>query len=333
MPHLDIVICTHNRSAALAKVLGALVAQRTVAGSSWSVLVVDNASSDDTEAIVARHAHELGLRYVHEPKLGLTHARQRGFAETVGDWIGYVDDDNLLDPGWVAAIADAIREYPDAGGIGGRVVLRWESTPPMAAENFGFCFAEQDFGGEPRELESLVGAGMVLRRKALQACGWAAEPLLADRIGNSLVSGGDTEMALRVRGAGFALRYEPRALMQHLMPASRATAAYLLRMNWALGTASVTVSLLGWTNGYRSWRQSMLGNQRERMREAVAGLWWSLRTGQQRLAAAAWLAYALGYRKGIAEVGRMPPARRDTLLGLAVRPQQNRSESMPSASC
>ena len=319
MAHLDIVICTHNRSPALAKVLGRLAEQRAVSGMSWSVLVVDNASSDDTAAVVASYAGELDLRYVHEPKLGLTHARQRGVFETSGEWIGFVDDDNLLEPDWVAAIVDAIRAHPDAGGIGGRVILRWEVEPPAAVISFGFCFAEQDLGEEPRELESLVGAGMVLSRKALDACGWAAGPLLADRIGKSLVSGGDAEMAVRVRGAGYALRYEPRAVMQHLMPAGRSTSGYLLRINRSLGVTSAAVSLLLWAGDYEGWRRSARDSNKERMREAIAGLWWSLRAGRERVAAIAWLAYALGHREGIARVGRMSAERRNTLLGAAVR--------------
>ena len=319
MAHLDIVICTHNRSAALDRVLDRLAAQQAVTDMSWSVLVVDNASSDDTPAIVARYVGELELRYVLEPRLGLTHARQRGFSETSGEWIGFVDDDNLLDPGWVAAIGHAIHTFPEAGGFGGRVVLEWEVEPPAAVVSFGFCFAEQDLGDEPRELDSLVGAGMVLSRKALHACGWAVGPLLADRIGKSLVSGGDAEMAVRVRGAGYALRYEPRAVMRHLMPASRSTSAYLLRINRSLGVTSAAVSLLIWAGDYQGWRQSARDDNKGRMRQAIAGLWWSLRAGQERVAAVAWLAYALGQREGIARVGRMTPARRDALLGAAVQ--------------
>jgi glycosyltransferase involved in cell wall biosynthesis len=285
---------------------------------SWSILVVDNASTDDTPSVVSQQASLPELRYVHEPKLGLTHARQRGFNETQGSWIAYVDDDNLLEPGWIAAIADAIDAYPEAGGIGGRVALQWDSPPPEAVADFGFCFAEQELGESAQEVESLVGAGMVLKREALVASGWAAAPLLDDRIGTSLVSGGDTEMALRVRGAGYRLRYAPKAVMYHRMPTGRASVKYLLRINRSLGATSAVVSLLGWTADFQTWVTSAQGNNRLRMREATAGLWWSLRAGRKRVAALAWLAFAIGYRKGIAQVMRMPQERRDVLLGLAV---------------
>ncbi len=319
MHHLDVVICTHNRSAELDRVLRRLFAQEPVRSMSWSVLVVDNASSDDTAAVVASHAREAMLRYVHEPKLGLTHARQRGVAETSGEWIAFVDDDNLLEPTWVAAMIGAIERAPNAGGFGGRVLLEWEIQPPAAVSEFGFCFAEQNLGDEPREVECLVGAGMVLNREALNACGWTVRPMLDDRIGASLVSGGDVEIAIRVRAAGYALRYEPGAVMQHLMPASRATRGYLLRINRSLGATSAMVSLLAWSDDYQSWLQSVRGNSQRRMKQAIDGLLWSLRSGRGRLAAVAWLAFALGYRQGAAHVRCMSPAVRDGLLGLAVR--------------
>lgn len=317
LSHLDILICTHNRSAELSKVLDALSVQRPPAGMSWSVLVVDNASTDDTQAIVATCTQKLPVRYIHEPQLGLTMARRRGVLETSAEWIAFVDDDNLVDAGWVAAVSAAIDAHPDAGGIGGRVVLKWEATPPSAVKSFGFCFAEQDLGDQPLEVRSLVGAGMVLKREALRACGWISSPLLADRIGKSLISGGDAEIALRVRGAGYALWYEPQVTMLHLMPASRSTSMYLLRINRSLGATSPLVSLLTWSGDYQNWRQWARGNYRHRMIQALLGLWWSLWNGGQRLAALAWLAYALGYGKGIAEISRLSVERRDALLGLA----------------
>jgi glycosyltransferase involved in cell wall biosynthesis len=332
LAHLDVVICTHNRSAALAAVLARLSAQRDVGLMSWSVLVVDNASTDETPRVAEQYAASIPIRYVHEPRLGLTHARQRAVVETKGAWIAFVDDDNLLEPGWIAAIVGAILAYPNAGGIGGRVILQWETPPVEAVRDFGFCFAEQELGNSTREVESLVGAGMVLKRDALVTSGWIAEPLLDDRIGTKLVSGGDTEMALRVRAAGYLLRYAPDAVMYHRMPAGRASVKYLLRINRSLGATSAVISLLGWPDGYIAWRASARGNDRQRMREAVAGLWWSLRTRQKRIAAFAWLAFAIGFRQGITQVENMPVERRNSLLGLAavMKPDLQKLNDQPS---
>ena len=49
----------------------------------------------------------------------------------------------------------------------------------------------------------IVGAGLVLNREALQRSGWIERQYLGDRKGNALLSGGDMEMVLRIRAAGF----------------------------------------------------------------------------------------------------------------------------------
>ena len=219
--HLNIIICTHNRAGQLQRVFACLAEQNAAPGCSWEVLVVDNASTDETRAVTeAAIAGRMlpGLRYVHEARPGLTPARRRGVADATGDWIAFVDDDNLLDPGWVAAMACAIRAHPDAGGIGGEVRLAWEQEPPDYLQPFGFCFAEQQVGQADRTADSLAGAGMVLRREALLASGWPDGPLLQDRIGKSLVSGGDGRDCAAHPPRGISLVADPGGSAQPCHP-------------------------------------------------------------------------------------------------------------------
>lgn len=319
--HLDVIICTHNRAAALGDVLEGLAAQQEPVAMSWSILVVDNASSDSTTTMVQRHAaRDPNLRYVFEPTLGLTPARLRGVAETTGKWLAFVDDDNLLAPGWLRAIEAAIESRPRAGGIGGRVVLDWATPPPRAAAEFGFCFAEQDLGDEPRQMYTLVGAGLVLRRDALEACGWTERPLLADRAGQSLISGGDVEIALRIRSAGYELWYAPDAVMRHRMPPARATLRYLLRMCRALGATAAVVALLGWAGDFPAWRKSVHGNAHQQFHDALRRLRSSVRRPHRLASALGWLAMAIGYREGVRQVERMTPQAREAIQGKAITP-------------
>jgi len=310
---IDVIICTYNRAAGLDAVLAALYRQSPTADVAWSVLVIDNGSTDSTADIVDAHRsrHLLpGLRRVRENEQGLTPARRRGVQETSAPWIAFVDDDNILEAGWLNAIAQAIRFVPQAGAIGGRVVLDWEQPPPFFLKNFGFCFAEQEPGGVARELDSLVGAGMVVRREALLACGWIERPLLADRVGERLVSGGDVEIAQRIRGAGYALWYTPDAVLRHRIPPSRATWRYLLRANYGLGASEALVSALTWPGDWPSWRRSA---QWRSVRTAAR----AVRHPQGSIGVLASLWFAIGFARGVSTCIAMGPEDRGALLGAA----------------
>jgi len=312
---IDVVICTYNRASNLEDVLAALSAQRVDPDIKWSVLVVDNASTDHTASVVGAHrARQVlpGLRRVLESEQGLTWARRRGVRETSAPWIAFVDDDNLVEPGWLQAIAEAIRTHPQAGGIGGRVALDWEQPAPDFIKSFGFCFAEQETGHFAHEVSSLVGAGMVVKREALAGCGWLERPLLGDRIGKRLVSGGDVEIAQRVRGAGYPLWYTPEAVLRHRISRDRLSRRYLVRVNYGLGSSEALVSALIWPGDWKSWRRAA----RWRSAKAIAR---ALYRPQGLVARLASLSFAIGFARGVSACMGLAPEGRQALLGAATR--------------
>jgi glycosyltransferase involved in cell wall biosynthesis len=314
---IDVVICTYNRASNLDDVLAALSAQRVDRDAEWSVLVVDNASTDGTADVVKAHcARQLlpRLRRVVENDQGLTPARRRGVRESSAPWIAFVDDDNLLEPGWLQAIAEAIRSHPKAGAIGGRVVLDWEQPPPDFVRSFGFCFAEQEPGDTTCEVGGLVGAGMVVRKEALVECGWLERPLLGDRTGKRLISGGDVEIAQRIRSAGYHLLLTPQAVLRHRIPSSRATLQYLLRMSYGLGQCEALVSALIWPSNWSAWRRAA----RRRSLKAVAH---ALFRSQGLVMASTSLSFAAGFTRGVGTCVAMAPEARKALLGSAAPKQ------------
>jgi glucosyl-dolichyl phosphate glucuronosyltransferase len=234
--------------------------------------------------------------------------------ETGAPWVAFVDDDNLLEPGWLQAVAQATRTHPQAGAIGGRVVLDWERPPPDFIRNFGFCFAEQEPGDSACEMGGLVGAGMVLRREALVESGWFERPLLMDRTGKRLVSGGDVEIAQRIRSAGYHLRFTPQAVLRHRIPSSRATLRYLLRMSYGLGQCEALVSALTWPGDWSAWCRAA----RRRSVKAVAH---ALLRSQGLVMASTSLSFAAGFTRGVGTCIAMAPEAREELLGSAAPKQ------------
>ena len=246
MTDLQIAICTFNRAAALDLCLTALSRQEAAPGS-WQVMVIDNRSTDATPEVVARHiaiGHLPGLRRIREERPGVVAARQRAVAESAAPWVGFVDDDCHLDPDWIAAARAAIWRYPGAGAFGGRVVPDWAPGVPRDRRKHGWLFAEQDHGPRVREVGSLVGTGLVVNRAALMATGWLDDPLIEDRIGRGVTSGGDVEMSFRLRSSGRALCYVPGMRLVHMVDPGRQTLRGMIRLSAGLGAGSALVTLL-----------------------------------------------------------------------------------------
>jgi glycosyltransferase involved in cell wall biosynthesis len=253
---IDVVICTYNNADLLDRALEALEKQDVSSGVEWNVLVVDNNCTDGTPDVVQRYVKRgkiASLTRVLEPQQGLTFARLCGVESTHGEWIAFVDDDCLLRENWVAEAAEFARNHPACGAFGGRVTPRWEVPPPDFVLKYQYAYAVQDYGPMAIELSYLVGAGLVVRRSALCDSGWTCRQFLDDRVGNQLISGGDMEIGMRIRSAGYELWYTPTCQLMHVIPASRTTEWYLIDINYGLGSSQQHVDSIRWEGSHLSW--------------------------------------------------------------------------------
>ncbi|MDO9190883.1 MAG: glycosyltransferase, partial [Sulfurimicrobium sp.] len=112
-----VALCTHNHAPRLARTLrdlGGLIQPEQP----WEFLVIDNASTDDTAAILVDKSWRFPgpeVRMVREEKLGISHARNRAVTEARGEYIIFIDDDETPDTGWLRAYEHMIQqEHPDA---------------------------------------------------------------------------------------------------------------------------------------------------------------------------------------------------------------------------
>src|SRR5262245_46055134 len=102
-------------------------------GVSYEVIVADNNSSEDTRAVVDRalaRGTPAPLRYVREPRQGVSYARNAGVSIARASLIAFLDDDGVPVPTWVSEIKRAFDEHPDIDCIGGRVRAVWNTPPP-----------------------------------------------------------------------------------------------------------------------------------------------------------------------------------------------------------
>lgn len=132
-PLISAIICTHNRAAYLGAAIDSLLAQ-TAQGrplERYEILVVDNASTDATRQIVESRQGFPQLRYLYEPVLGLSVARNRGAVEAQAPVLAYLDDDAVASVGWLEELIGAFQDQQVAIA-GGKVTLLWppQTQPP-----------------------------------------------------------------------------------------------------------------------------------------------------------------------------------------------------------
>jgi glycosyltransferase involved in cell wall biosynthesis len=266
---LSVIIPTHNpKWNYLRKVLEALAAQK-LDHSQWELVIVDNKSDDIEYRIldVVRGSGVKGLsdmekakvRVVREERLGLTNARLRGFAETTGEIIVLVDDDNLLKADYLERAVEILEKNPRLGAIGGKSLPEFEIAPPEWLKGRSSGLGLRNLGDSvivyPDEKRPLVkggkeqpgtkikvtefpecapiGAGMVIRRQA--ALEYVEDlkrrdTVVTDRQGKSLASGGDNDICLTALEHGWAVGYFSELELTHLIPKERMTLQYQSRM-------------------------------------------------------------------------------------------------------
>ena len=233
---VTIAICTYNRCQSLKRTLDSLITLEIPAEVRWEVLVVDNNCTDDTAATVGAFHDRLPIRQIVETNQGLSWARNRAVKEAGSDIIVFTDDDVLVEPGWLAAIAQAAREHPEAGYFGGRIVPFWpEGRPRWVREEtlkeLGGLAVNYDVDQRSRWYHDRdpgpIGANMAFRRILLQHMG----PFRTDIgvAGNNLGGGEDTEMIRRFKKDGIRGYYVANAVCHHATEADRTTLRHAFR--------------------------------------------------------------------------------------------------------
>ena len=205
---VSIVICTRNRANRLSGTLGALRALRTSHG--YEVIWVDNASTDDTAAVLQREiAHDAVSRYILGTRVGLGAARNLGWENARGRIVAFTDDDCYPSSDFVDAILAAFADHPGAGVIGGRILLHNPNHARITIEESDAprVYPKRTFV----RAGTLQGANLAFRREALQAIGGIDPELGA----GTRFPCEDIDAVTAVLWAGFDACFDPRPTVQH----------------------------------------------------------------------------------------------------------------------
>ncbi|MEO1391069.1 MAG: glycosyltransferase [Cyanobacteria bacterium J06634_6] len=245
---VSIIICCHNSAKELPQTLAHLAAQTIDSGVDWEVIVIDNASSDDTAKVATSLWPEdaiAPLRIVLEPKLGIINARYRGIAEARYEILSFIDDDNWVCPTWVQTISDIMSQHPEIGACGGKNTPKFEGEKPwwfdLSGKSYAVGSQGPESGGDVTWTKArLLGAGLSIRKTAVeQLVDTGFRSLLVGCTGKALNRGEDTELCFALVLAGWHLWYEPRLQLTHFLTADRLHWQYLRRLRRGGGRATL----------------------------------------------------------------------------------------------
>ncbi len=277
---ISAIICTHNRRRYLPGAIQSL-GRQSLPNDEYEILVIDNASIDGTQELLQKLAPTLpNLRLLAEPRLGLSHARNRGLRHSQGRIVAFLDDDAMAAKDWLEQIINAFNSgHPSLAAVGGPVAPIWEAARPawLGDELLPFLSLLDDSrlpgpGHQPHHW--LPGVNLSLLRQPLEEIGGFDTTL--GRVGNNLLSGEESLALSKLQSRGWHSLYHPKVRVEHFVPPERMTKKWFLkRFYWhgvtrarlgkqtfspahEPGLASPTYTLRGKKDRRKIWRSAIL---------------------------------------------------------------------------
>jgi GT2 family glycosyltransferase len=209
-PTFTVVVPTFRRTEQLIDCLRALAAQELVP--SQVIVVVRDIDAQTKDALAA--LDETLVEIVFVTRGGQTHALNSALKYATGEIVAFTDDDAIPKPEWLEQLA---AEYADpaVGGVGGKVIVPLQTAAGSSTRRkvgsvsvFGRPHGNHHLGdGDVRDVQWLKGVNMSYRR---ELC-WFDESLR----GAGAQVANDSEIALRIRDAGWRIVYSPVAAVDH----------------------------------------------------------------------------------------------------------------------
>jgi glycosyltransferase involved in cell wall biosynthesis len=235
---VSIIICCFNSSNRIVEVLSFISKQILIEKFSIEIIVIDNASNDNTSEIVRLQIDkykDLSINLLYESRPGLMYAREKGIQASKFEYLLFCDDDNLLCDTYISGMFNIMESDENIGVCGGKgIELIRDFKKPDWFDTYKRSFA---IGSQIREPQiGLYGAGMCLRFSALkQIFDSGFVSFLTGRRGNSLLAGDDGELVLAILISGFKVKANDDFYFYHLIEKKRLTKEYLNKMFFGFG--------------------------------------------------------------------------------------------------
>lgn len=220
-PRVSVIIPVHNQFQLTYQCLTSLILSGDEAN--IEVIVVDDASSDSTAAIESRVENLRIIR--NNTNLGFLHSCNKAASQAKGDYIVFLNNDTEVEAGWIDSMLSVFSKSDNIGAVGAKLIypdgtlqdaggIVWNSGQPW---NVGHGKDRDDPEyNYVREVDYLTGAALMVSRRA-----WEAVSGFTEKFAPAYYE--DTDLAFKLRDAGFRTLYCPQATVVHYEGGSNGT--------------------------------------------------------------------------------------------------------------
>jgi glycosyltransferase involved in cell wall biosynthesis len=233
----SVVICTYNRCRSLRRTLQSLQAMSVPASMNWELLVVDNNSTDATKQTVEEIGQNscLPIRYIFEQRQGLSYARNAAVAVARAEFIAFTDDDVLVDRQWLVELKEGFSGGADC--VGGKILPIWsEARPVWLTHDLEGNLALVDYGENAQEIKRshhlLYGANLAFRKCVFARLSFDTR---FGPKGKKLYNNDETTMILSIIRSDGQVRYQPTAVVYHVIEPQRVKKSYFRKWHFDNG--------------------------------------------------------------------------------------------------
>jgi glycosyltransferase involved in cell wall biosynthesis len=240
---LTVLMATRNGASTLPAVLDAYCRLAAPAGG-WRLLIVDNGSTDGSDALIDSYCYRLPLQCLNEPRRGknfaLNHALETALRQpgTDEDLFIFTDDDATPAPDWLQQWKACGAGHPDYGVFGGAIVPDWAEPPPawvtrLVPLGLTYGLTAPALSDGPIFPGLVWGANMAIRRAAFVA-GHRFNTSVGPN-GGAYAMGSETELTRRLAPAGYRSWFCSAARVAHHIRVHQLQQDYVLEKAWRFG--------------------------------------------------------------------------------------------------
>ena len=237
---ISIIICCYNSEKTIISVLEKLLEQDYF--NKYEILIVNNLSTDNTEAIIQRFLKKnklkVSIKILQESKPGLVNARVCGIINSFGSLIVFCDDDNLLSHDYLSKAFECFSELPSLGVLGPGIVEAIDINFKRLDYKWGQFFQEKYINGlnfcEGFGKPFLpAGTGIVIKRDvAIEYVSYINNGIFTatGRVSGKLLSGEDSQIGYTALKSNYLVAISDKLKLQHLTIPEKLTISYVRKM-------------------------------------------------------------------------------------------------------